>query len=532
MAKEVKTVQTVSDLQAVVHATILKTPGYTFVPSAALYAEINDALEKFKNDKWVQKRTKDIKKYMHENPVAPESKPALKTIEKVQTVQDLQDFVSAAILKKPGYTFTPSAALYAEITTTLDKFKDNQWVKNRRKDIETYIQNHPITPPTSTIPKELCARVNSPNMAFDEELSQDLQKIKVAMPSMKQHTVVRQSNTVGGQASCGYHALKNGIYIARAIMGIDPWESLQNATIVHNLFGTPQSTWRSIIIRDRNHIVLKNYILRKLKDRFMRTETQIHETTPWVRTHDLFKIREIYASAFPEIAGNAAQAIIDTGKPSTIEAQTIINTIKTRAGSTSYLSSIKKELESYAQDKNPKLIPGTTPQQKANTVVNYVTSINTMKKYLNLDGAALTFSAADIPVAMNTYTEIGTHGIASGGDNLNMPEIEKLGNLEKQPGKLLDPAMLPEPVAITVIDAARIDSAALIDLKSIVSRCAKEPKYINIFCVRKLDHWVTLVLRKHDTNVEYFTANSTNGDANPYVIPVVHVLEVMKICLE
>jgi hypothetical protein len=66
-----------------------------------------------------------------------------KEITSVKSVQDLQDVVHATILKTSGYTFAPSTQVYTEITATLEKFKDDAWVKRRRKDIETFMREHP-----------------------------------------------------------------------------------------------------------------------------------------------------------------------------------------------------------------------------------------------------------------------------------------------------------------------------------------------------------------------------------------------------
>jgi hypothetical protein len=73
LAKEITSVKSVQDLQEVVRATILNTPGYTLTPSERLYVEIDTALDTFKNDAWVKRRKKDIEKFMREHPVAGSS---------------------------------------------------------------------------------------------------------------------------------------------------------------------------------------------------------------------------------------------------------------------------------------------------------------------------------------------------------------------------------------------------------------------------------------------------------------------------
>jgi hypothetical protein len=66
-----------------------------------------------------------------------------KEITSIKSVQDLQDIVRATILHQQGYSLTPSESLYAQITVTLDTFKNDAWVKRRKKDIETFMRENP-----------------------------------------------------------------------------------------------------------------------------------------------------------------------------------------------------------------------------------------------------------------------------------------------------------------------------------------------------------------------------------------------------
>jgi hypothetical protein len=65
-------VNSVRDLQNVVHAMIRRTRGYTIEPSSQLFTEINTALETFRNDAWVRGRANDIRRavaaYLQANP--------------------------------------------------------------------------------------------------------------------------------------------------------------------------------------------------------------------------------------------------------------------------------------------------------------------------------------------------------------------------------------------------------------------------------------------------------------------------------
>ena len=71
----------------------------------------------------------------------------------------------------------------------------------------------------------------------------------------------------GGDASCGYHALKNACGIASTLLGTDRREWLTSHETVHQLFGFPRrgapaGRWRAGIIREREKEVLKTDIIR------------------------------------------------------------------------------------------------------------------------------------------------------------------------------------------------------------------------------------------------------------------------------
>lgn len=69
----------------------------------------------------------------------------------------------------------------------------------------------------------------------------------------------------GGSASCGYHALKNGIVIARLLtcapgQRLAIMQELTSSELVQKLFGSASSQWRQQVILDRKRKLFLNFI--------------------------------------------------------------------------------------------------------------------------------------------------------------------------------------------------------------------------------------------------------------------------------
>ena len=392
----------------------------------------------------------------------------------------------------------------------------------------------PIKP---TVPTDLCKRVKEITPLSDgttiNQLMNDLSATQIILPTLQPVTVALQSGANGGGgASCGYHALKNGIYIARALLGLNTWEAVKDFTIIKNLFGTPESSWRKIITQNREFEVLQNYIYQHLKKSYIRPENEIQEQTPWVRTRDTYKIKDVYLSILQNYAKSSALFITRHNGLITADEKNINDYINREIHKRQASNAIKDDLASYAQNKNSALIPGNTPDEKAATIATYLKNNNTIRNYLNLDAAAVIFSRADIPQAMQAAVAAGSHGIESGGDWLNNLEIEKLVTFEKEPGQLLSTKELPIPVDVTVINnISSLDSAVFQTLKKVATDYAQAQKFIHIFCLQIPGHWFTLILHKNGAHSEYFTANSTGSDVRHLAVPLIHVLEGLKDCL-
>ncbi len=401
----------------------------------------------------------------------------------------------------------------------------------------TYQAASAAVPAKPTVPTDLCKRVKAITPRSDDTtinlLMHDLRTTQIAIPPAKPITVALQSSALGGGgASCGYHALKNGIYIARALLELNTWDSVTDFAIIKNLFGIPESTWRKSIIQNREYEVLQNYIYQQLRKNYIRPENEIQEQTPWVRTRDTYKIKDVYLSILQSYAKSSALFITNYNLESTADKKSIKDYINRKIDERQKDNAIKNDLASYAQNMNSALIPGNTDDEKAATVAAYLKNNDTIRKYLNLDAAPVTFSRTDIPQAMQTAVAAGSRGIESGGDWLNNLEIEKLVMFEKEPGHLLSTKELPIPVDVTVINnISRLDSAVFQTLKDVATAYAQAKDFIHIFCLQIPGHWFTLVLHKQGEHSEYFTANSTGSDVRHLAEPLIHILEALKDCL-
>lgn len=394
-----------------------------------------------------------------------------------------------------------------------------------------------LVPAKPTVPTNLCERVKAITSLSDDttinQLMNDLRTTQIALPSLQSITVALQSGILGGGgASCGYHALKNGIYIARALLGLNTWEAVKDFTIIKNLFGVPESSWRKTITQNREYEVLQNYIYQQLKKSYIRPENEIQEQTPWVRTRDTYKIKDVYLSILQNYAKSSALFITRHNGLITADAKSIKDYINREIHKRQTSNAIKNDLASYAQNKNSALIPGNSPDEKTATIAAYLKNNDTIRKYLNLDAAPVSFYRTDIPQAMQAAVAAGSHGIESGGDWLNNLEIEKLVTFEKEPGQLLSTRELLIPVDVTVINnISRLDSAVFQTLKDVAAAYAQAQKFIHIFCLQIPGHWFTLVLHKNGDRSDYFTANSTGSDVRLLAEPLVHILEALKDCL-
>lgn len=89
----------------------------------------------------------------------------------------------------------------------------------------------------------------NPDSGFEDEQdapkSAALDDSQILKIGILQPKVIQQS-----EATCGYHALKNGILIARALLnGTNPAEELMDKSYVDKLFGDINASWRAFCIK-------------------------------------------------------------------------------------------------------------------------------------------------------------------------------------------------------------------------------------------------------------------------------------------
>ncbi|HJZ23260.1 MAG TPA: hypothetical protein VJ201_02295 [Candidatus Babeliales bacterium] len=147
--------------------------------------------------------------------------------------------------------------------------------------------------------------------------------------NLKQPLVLPQFGPQGGgAASCGYHALKNGMILLEFAQQktANTGQRLVDVGLVQRLFG-PEGQWRHIVINERNKNVL-TFIIGQRLDQLIRPQAiarnaqlastrnlyaQAHIDQP-NRENFEFKVRfDAYKSKLRDIARNWAQEVIQRG---------------------------------------------------------------------------------------------------------------------------------------------------------------------------------------------------------------------------
>ena len=123
----------------------------------------------------------------------------------------------------------------------------------------------------------------------------------------------------GSYASCGYQALKNSLFLVRALYGINDdatlQETLNNFAKIKTLFGPLEKndvgTWRAIIMQLRAEKAFKNYLYHNLglKKLDAITDSTTIKIAGHIYTFKKSKIHERYGTAIGTFALQAARAL-------------------------------------------------------------------------------------------------------------------------------------------------------------------------------------------------------------------------------
>lgn len=125
----------------------------------------------------------------------------------------------------------------------------------------------------------------------------------------------------GGRASCGYHALKNGILIARAILNnSDVQKELTDSAIINSKFGNTAASWRNHVINFRATECAKSSLKQYL-------ETQLSKDTKILSAQELPIISNLITNISSVLANNNYSAA-DNIRNYKIAAETIYKTIE------------------------------------------------------------------------------------------------------------------------------------------------------------------------------------------------------------
>lgn len=395
---------------------------------------------------------------------------------------------------------------------------------------------------------------------------------------LKQLPVTNQfTSEGGGYASCGYHALKNAIYLIQGLNNAQTLENivttLNNSAIVNDLFGQVQRNtvgkWRSIIMQQRALVAFKNYIYKKLE---LKPLTSIEENicVDVGEKHSLNKnkIREIFATLLNKYAQDAASALIE-GKTTSlfITPASIVEFIQN-----TITDEVIKNIYDFINEEplvdstnytviviEPEVLPYVLCEylKKPETIAAYI-SISLIQSFeLTLDNSKEVFAA---------YNHNNSNPVSLDGELLQEEEINTLKKLEKKDLiQFLESSrkglLHAIDCRITIIDdindltgahGGNIDLAIFnqISLKSQrgidKAKAALEntdiQQYIHAFIIGTAQrststsgHWFVLVLYKHNDMHEYLimdSASNTNRLYDEKVRKVISLLEKQNLTEE
>ena len=325
----------------------------------------------------------------------------------------------------------------------------------------------------------------------------------------------------GGGASCGYHALKNGILIARYFDGLEGSKEnldarLNDEELVSELFGE-NGKWRNLVRTKRNKYVLQYLIGEQLKGAILKPkdydELRNQFDDPQLREEMDIKIirniviRDAYSSKMSDIARKWSDEIVEkniTIKPEKI----LIKTIEDEKNfSLPYLE------KGYYMSKEGGLLADR------NEVIAYLKKPGTLKYFIDIKKLKdISFSMENLSDAYDEYNvhanEVGFARQFPGGDWLNDDEIKTLYKLENEFGGMLYKSSAHFAVIQdinapyeTIIKNAKKDFDENQNLTYAFVLGTMSVKYSS-----GMGHWFTVVVHQKEGHKKFITTDSLGID--------------------
>lgn len=309
-------------------------------------------------------------------------------------------------------------------------------------------------------------------------------------------TSVQHSSNSGG-ASCGYHALKNGILLAQ-----EQFDTLLDETVVSNLFSTLQSNlkvgfWRREIMHKRLQSILSDYIKEQMIAQFIVHNVVQH---PYQK-----EVRDVLLRIIDDLVKDVVKTIMESsGKSCTVTTHDIkhkierLNTSKTSAND-EYTQRLSHARSLLKQDSDNLLL----------------------SQFLNIKADGKTFSEHDADLALEFYNnkaeEKGLSKITISGDWLDSGELDILCQLERKQGILLSDQNI-EVSIIEDIGLIDIPEVSPCNFEEIGLKLSQNPRYKHIFIIGtmghnhqtgtgSMGHWFTVVVTSKGAFVADSLAN-------------------------
>jgi len=348
---------------------------------------------------------------------------------------------------------------------------------------------------------------------------------------LSQLEVANQMTDNGGQsASCGYHALKNGISLYR-------WSLMQENQLPHLsgsgtivFFTGAESAWRKEVISGRQASALTQYICSLVP-----LNNGIEEDCGLKIDRETFifsqsKIQSIYRSFQSSIAKVASEIIIQN-EPYELSVDGFKKLIQLKIDELN-ITDISIFLIAKTDIISASII-SASPCEKGNeilTIKAYLKRDATLEKYFNFPpipygiNSGKIISMADISNALSTYNNNATNKLSLDGEWLNEAEIRALFKINKISGANNtdnDLTVLESIECLTSYDSGISNSQVIneshANINTIKTKLKEQGDFNHIFICGTMDyasassgHWFTIVLVKKGDQKEYIVTDSLN----------------------
>jgi hypothetical protein len=336
--------------------------------------------------------------------------------------------------------------------------------------------------------------------------------------TLKQIAVAQQSVQQGGAASCGYHALKNGIGFLRYLHGADTRaqlaHSLASAEYIHDLMGQ-SSHWRQSVVASRTKTVFSQFVYNELCSSIV---SEQHAPSMWQRLYTFVKkctlrsaretqaapehapleslikknkLIDIYKAGLKEYAHEITRAVLDDHQTVSVNKDSVIAAISKYITQQWDIGYPEYYVDSYYENKLYK----RDEQAVQNNIKAYFVDARVLNKYIQSKNC--TFSPAQIgqAFALNSTKSMQE------GDWLSKEELQKLIN---------DKAMMHKDMITVIEDINSVhELEAHTELAKAFERVRKglkgaDTSYAHLFIVGTMSrqqaqsqgHWFSIVVHR------------------------------------